>query len=84
MTACDIIQTEMSSFISVNEIVRSYFVDGYPYNIILCFLSILHGITMSLRTLKRKLKKLGLRKRGIYSDDIELIACVQVSPTNHN
>ena len=49
---------------SVEEVVSVYFHEGYSYRLILCFLAGVHGI---LRTLKRVLRKLGLRRRGHYS-----------------
>ena len=42
---------------------RRYFEEGYPYKTILRFLRSLHGLTISMRTLKRVLKHLKLRRR---------------------
>ena len=50
------------------SLVRLYFEAGYSYNLILCFLASLHGIVVSLRTLKRTLHKMGLRRRGVQTD----------------
>ena len=52
---------------SLEEIVFVYFHEGYSYKLILCFLAGVHGIMTSLRTLKRVLRKLGLRRRGCSS-----------------
>ena len=49
--------------------VRSYFSQGYTYNAILMFLSEYHGINMSLRTLRNKLKGLGLQRRNMVTDE---------------
>ena len=42
----------------------SYFDAGYKYSVILLLLAKFHGIFISMRTLKRKLRRLGLRRRG--------------------
>ena len=44
------------------DIITKYFNDGHTYQTILNFLSQLHDIHYSLRTLKRKLRRFGLRK----------------------
>lgn len=46
------------------DIITQYFNDGYSYKTILNFLSQHHGIHYSLRTLKRKLRHLGLSKEA--------------------
>ncbi|CAB4042456.1 Hypothetical predicted protein, partial [Paramuricea clavata] len=50
------------------EIIQHYFHRGFPYDVILDFLS-KHGISISLRTLKRRLQKYGLRKRNSDVDE---------------
>ena len=45
------------------HLIRLYSDEGYNYSTILSFLSIMHGITLSVRHLKRIVKKLGLRRR---------------------
>ena len=45
------------------DIIRMYFSHGYSYNLIVCFLYFVHGISMSLRQLKRILRRLNLRRR---------------------
>ena len=42
---------------------KYYFSKGYEYNVNLEFLSRFHGVTMSLQTLKNRLKLLGLKRR---------------------
>jgi len=44
-------------------LIRRYFEEGYEYQIILCFLYWVHGISLSLRQLKRLLKSMNLRRR---------------------
>ena len=48
----------------MQELVRTYFSEGYAYKMILCFLVGVHGIVMSMSTLKRIVRKLHLRRRG--------------------
>ena len=60
------------------SLVRLYFEAGYSYNLILCFLASLHGIIVSLRTLKRTLHKMGLRRRGVQTDIARAFQNVQV------
>ena len=65
----------------IEEFVQMYFERGYSYRLILCFLSSCHGILLSLRTLKRVLKRLNLRRRGQVDDSQLIIAgsCIFVS-----
>ena len=59
------------------EAIESYFFAGYEYDTILCFLS-KHGITMSLSTLKRRLKQYELkRKTGDEVSDNELMEIIR-------
>ncbi len=44
-------------------LVSRYFKEGYPYKTILQFLRSLHGIRISMRTLKLLLQQLNLRRR---------------------
>ena len=60
------------------EAIESYFFAGYEYDTILCFLSKYHGITMSLSTLKRRLKQYELkRKTGDEVSDNELMEIIR-------
>lgn len=52
-----------TSSLSRDEVITLYFRCGYSYKLILCFLFALHGIYLSLRQLKRILRRLGLRRR---------------------
>ena len=49
------------------------------YKLILCFLVELFGTVMSIRTLKRHLKRLGLRRRAGYSSLQVVARCLMVS-----
>lgn len=49
---------------------KYYFSQGYEYDVIVEFLSRFHGVTMCLRTLKNRLKMLGLgRKSTVFDED---------------
>ena len=45
------------------SIISNYFSRGCTYEVITEFLAKFHGITMSVRTLKNRLKQLNLRRR---------------------
>lgn len=49
---------------SRDHLVRQYFCAGHKYKTILQFLRSVHGFTLSIRQLKRILKRLGLRRRS--------------------
>jgi hypothetical protein len=53
------------------EIITHYFHLGYPNEVIREFLSNYHGITMSLRTLKRRLRDFNLRRNGNMNEDVQ-------------
>ena len=48
--------------------IEDYFGLGFSYSEVLSFLQVYHGIRLSLRNLKRILKKRGLRRRNIQSN----------------
>lgn len=52
---------------AVFELIKQYFQDGHTYSVILDMLKTLHGIKISLRNLKYKLKIGGLYRRKNYS-----------------
>ena len=54
---------------SEREIIEYYFNCGYENKVILDFLATYHENNMSLRTLKRRLREYGLRRRNIPLDD---------------
>ena len=60
------------------QLVRMYFEAGFSYSVILRFLKGLHGMTLSLRTLKRLLRKMGLKRRGISTNIVLAEDFIQV------
>ena len=60
------------------RLVKLYFEAGYTYSLILEFLANLHGIHLSLRTLKRLLRRYGLKRRGPNSDLNLVVDCIEV------
>src|SRR5437016_1048919 len=76
-------------FSDFDEIVSAYFQRGYQYPDIVNFLATYHDIKISLRTLKRKLQQLGLkRKKADWSPLNEVRTCIrnalQTSGQNHS
>jgi hypothetical protein len=68
-----------------DELIRYYFSLGYEYRLIVCFLHFKHGIGISLRQLKRVLRRLGLKRRvrvtrALLSDAIQLIQVSNLIP----
>jgi len=61
------------------RIVKRYFSLGYSNHLILCLLAALHGICVSLSTLKRVLQRHNLRRRGVYSSLRDVGECLLVS-----
>lgn len=55
------------SGLSRNQLITKYFFDGYPYKTILILLGLLHGISLSLRQLKRILRRSGLHRRTVLT-----------------
>ena len=60
-----------------NDIVESYFRLGFYYTEILLYLVLFHGISLSLRQLKRVLKSKGLGRRRNSSDIREICQVVE-------
>ena len=50
---------------SEEAVIRQYFVDGYKYNDIRKFLQFRHGISLTSDQLRRRLKIMGLKRRGV-------------------
>ena len=50
--------------VDINGLIRYYFYKGFVYEEIRLFLSKYHGEEMSLSTLKRRVKQLGLKRRN--------------------
>ena len=60
-----------ASSVDKEELLKEYFHRGYPYAAIVSLLEKRHGIRMRVRTLKRKLKELGLkRRRGDFDKNL--------------
>jgi hypothetical protein len=73
--ACMLVSDKMDAN---GQLVRVYFELGYSYRVILRFLKSLHGVSLSLRTLKRLLHKMGLKRRGVTSDVQAVADCMEV------
>lgn len=56
----------------LRAVIENYFHQGYENKVILDFLNIHNEVSMSLSTLKRRLKDYGLRRRGEDIDDNRL------------
>ena len=54
---------------SVDELIKEYFHRGYPYQAIVDLLEKQDGVRMHVRTLKRKLKDVGLKRKGAIHDE---------------
>lgn len=48
----------------MRELIENYFHQGYKYDQIVLFLNKYHDVKICTRTLKRKLKDYGLKRRG--------------------
>ena len=48
---------------SRDSLITLYFLEGYSYRMILCFLCVVHSFSLSLRQLKRILRRKGLKRR---------------------
>ena len=57
--------------------IEDYFGLGFSYSEVLSFLQVYHDIRLSLRHLKRILKKRGLRRRNIQSNVETVIDAVE-------
>ena len=60
-----------------DSLVEQYFDLGLNYIEIISFLLLTHGISISLRQLKRILRRKGLTRRQNYSDPAEMVAAVE-------
>ena len=56
-----------------DSLVQQYFDLGLNYVEIISFLLLIHGISLSLRQLKRILRRKGLTRRQNYSDPAEVV-----------
>ena len=64
------------------DIIQYYFHRGFTYEVILDFLQTHHGISISLRTLKRKLDKYGLKRRNNCIDDDTIRNLIKIEIAN--
>ena len=54
----------MTSFKSSRHaLIKAYFKQGYSYKEIILFLSVMHGLSIGMTTLKKALARMGLRRR---------------------
>jgi len=60
-----------------NDIINHYFSFGLAYSGILAFLLCFHGIEISLRQLKRVLRRQGLRRRKDHSGIREILNAIE-------
>ena len=61
----------------VRRLIEHYFHRGFQNQVIVDFLNNRHGVTMSLSTLKRRLRYYGLSRRGVDVSDHEVRDIVQ-------
>ena len=64
------------------DIIQCYFNRGFTYEVILHFLQKYHGLSISLRTLKRKLNKFGFKRRNNTIDDETIRNLVKIEMEN--
>ena len=70
--------------LSREQLIKLFFRQGYPYGLILCFLYYVHGYTLSLRQLKRILRRFGLRRRvAITTSHLRCVEHAIRVRTNH-
>ena len=60
-----------------DSLVQQYFDLGLNYVEIISFLLLIHGISLSVRQLKRILRRKGLTRRQNFSDPAEVVAAVE-------
>ena len=63
LVTCSVQETE---FLNQRDCISAYFYSGYNYGTICSFLNMYHGVTMSERTLKRRLQSYGLKRNCNY------------------
>ena len=68
----DIASSSVSDDPEEESIISYYFARGYTYEVITEFSAKFHGITMCVRTLKNRLRKLKLRRR-MPSFDMDVV-----------
>ena len=68
---------EYSGLQDREELVERYFMLNFNYSEIIAFLALGHGVLLSLRHLKRILRRRSLRRRGQPSDGWDVIAAIE-------
>ena len=58
-----VVPPQLSRGLSRDDLIKEYFFEGYEYRVIICFLYFVHGVSISLRQLKRVLRAMNLRRR---------------------
>ena len=69
-----------ANFSNLNRLLEYYFNCGFAYREIIEFLKVYHNENVSLSTVKRKFKEMGLSRRSIVTQrtpDVEVEAAVQ-------
>ena len=61
----------------IDDIITDYFYRGYQYGPIVGLLKKHHGVQMSVRTLKRKLREFGLKRKGANYDEETVRQCIE-------
>ena len=69
--------SDVQSETNQEELIKSYFLYGFDYQTICMFLEKFHGITISLRTLKRRLAGHRLNKIGSDISDASLQVIIE-------
>ena len=69
--------SDVQSEANQEELIESYFLYGFDYQTICMFLETFHGITISLRTLKRQLAGHRLSKIGSDISDASLQVIIE-------
>lgn len=62
---------------NIDNIIEEYFYRGYRYRDIVGLLAKHHGVQIHVRTLKRKLKELGLKRRETDFDEQAVRMCIE-------
>ena len=65
------------AYLGRDSLVQQYFDLGLNYVEIISFLLLIHGISLSIRQLKRILRRKGLTRRQNFSDPAEVVAAVE-------
>ena len=64
------------------EVIAYYFNCGYTYDVIIDFMNRHHGISISLRTLKRRLKEYDLKRKNVMIDEESVRNLIKIEMAN--